>query len=216
MPNSLCCCPTSEPLVQCWLLCFPAPAALLLALPSALTPSHRDGSRAGGWQPPSLHLTCPGLLAAVLLYEAAAPERWQPCGHPAARVLSLWSTSGLHHRSLPRCAGPCLLSCAGAAWLSPSVPFTCSAPPASDRSHAGHTLWLHTRTPEPARCSPRALGRQPQPLGRWLQGLHWGLAGSVSVPDLLLVLCMKNGSCCGCPSCGVAWDTARLWAEWRS
>lgn len=126
-------------------LCFP-----LFPQPS----SHRDGSRgpsrAGGWQPPSLHLTCPGLLAAVLLHEAAAPERRQPCGHRAACVLSLWSTSGLHHRSLPRCAGPCLLSGAGAAWLSPSVPFTCSAPPASDRSRAGHTLWLHTGTPEPA------------------------------------------------------------------
>lgn len=51
-------------------LCFP--------LVPQLWPSHRAGSRwpsrAGGWQPLSLHLTCSGLLVGVLLREVAAPE----------------------------------------------------------------------------------------------------------------------------------------------
>lgn len=104
MPNPCAGLPSLNHWLHCWLLC----SALLPTLPSALTPSHRGGSRwpgrAGGWQPLSLHLTCPGLLSGVLLHEAAAPEGWQPCRHSADSVLSLWSTSGLHYRSLPHCA----------------------------------------------------------------------------------------------------------------
>lgn len=154
-PNSLCCSPTSEPLAAVLAPLLSCSSGFASHSSLALAPSLRlrwDGSRwpscrAGGWQPLSLHLTCPGLLAGVLLCELAAPARWQPCRHPADSVLSLCSTSGLHPRSLPRCAGACLQE---PAWLSPAVPFTCSAPPASDRSRAGHTLRLHTRTSEPA------------------------------------------------------------------
>lgn len=113
-PNSLCCSPTSEPLAAVLAPLLSCSSGFASHSSLALAPSLRlrwDGSRwpscrAGGWQPLSLHLTCPGLLAGVLLCEIAAPARWQPCRHPADSVLSLCSTSGLHPRSLPRCAGP--------------------------------------------------------------------------------------------------------------
>lgn len=139
---------------------------------------------AGGWQPPSLHPTCLGLPGGtprsvnLLLWWGDSPIA--TVSPPVDSVLSLWGTSGLHHRSLT-CRAPAAPVCrvgAGAVWLPPSVPFTCLAPPASDGSHAVPTLWLCTRTPEQAWCSCGTSARHLQPPDGWLSGLQQCLAGT--------------------------------------
>lgn len=135
-----------------WLVAKPQRGGLAASLPSL------DLPRTPGWH--------------ALLRGFAALVRCQLCSHcvlsrglcpvPIGHLWDAPQVTARYDTAMPVCRVG-----AGAAWVLPSVPFTCSAPPASDRSHAIRTLWLCTRTSEQAWYCCRTSARYLWPSGGW-------------------------------------------------